>query len=455
MNLKFIKNIDELISSSSPLRKELLYILENILRNINPVEAVRKNLKVKNNNLKIKNLTIDLSEIENIYVVGGGKATLRMVYAVNQILQNKITGGVIAVKKSGKEDTGKIEVIEAGHPIPTSDGIRAAKKIMDIAKKVTGRDLVINLISGGGSALLSAPEKDITLTELQKTTELLLSSGASINEINAIRKHCSGIKGGRLSELACPARIVSLIISDVVGDDLSTISSGPTYPDNTTYNQALQVIKYYDLEKKIPDSVLTLLRSGAKSKIPETPSHNSKIFERTFNFIIMNNLEALKIGKKTAEESGYNSMILSSLIQGDSRSAGNFHAAVSNEIIKSSHPISPPAIIFSGGETTVKLGGYGNNKGGPNQETVLGFGEIIKNSIDSPVFLSIDSDGIDGNSELAGGIMGGSKRNYSMSELKDSLKKHSSSSFLKNINGGIVTGETGTNVNDIRITGIK
>lgn len=451
--MTFIKNYKALTQCASQIRKDILKILECILNNANPEEAVKRSVSITVNSLTITDITIPLNKIKNIYVVGGGKASYKMAKALTEILGKRITEGIISVKEAPPSRIGAIKIIKAGHPIPTEKGIEASREVIKITDKAGKDDLIIALISGGGSALLPYPMEDITLSQLQKTNELLLSSGATINEINVVRKHISMIKGGKLSDSAYPAMVISLIISDVIGDDLSSIASGPTSPDNSTYEDAYSILKKFIIDSKVPSPVIETLINGMNGKIPETPILKSKVFSKTHNRIILNNLLALKAGEKEAIDSGYHTLILSSAIEGESKNAGILHAGIAREIASSSNPSKPPSIIFSGGETTVTLGKYSNSQGGPNQECVTGFATKMEIS-DKTVFLSIDSDGIDGNSKYAGGIIGGGSPTFDNIDLSNALRTHQSTKFLERINGVVLTGETGTNVNDIRILGV-
>lgn len=449
-----IKNIEELTKDSKQIRKDLLEILEYALQESLPEAAITKTVRLKNNELKIANEKLFLSEIDNIFVIGSGKATYRMAKSLYDVLGDKISKGIITINESSKKNIGHIKVIQAGHPIPTEKGIKGTNEILSLLEKAEEKDLVIALISGGGSALLAAPLEGITLSDLQKTNELLLASGASIKEINTIRKHISKIKGGRLSGAAYPADIISLIISDVVGDDLSTIASGPTVGDKTTYQDAYNVLEKYYLTERIPFSVLSTLKEGIEGHIPETPFPDEKALSRTLNKIILSNAKTLESAQKRAKKLGYNTSILSSKMEGKAEKVGIFHGEIAREVTLSGIPIKPPAIILSGGECVVTLGEIGKAEGGPNQECVIGFAEKIGPS-NKIAFLSVDTDGIDGYSEFAGGIIGGNITKIYSEEIKKTLTDHSSSDFLRKIGGGIITGETGTNVNDLRILGVS
>jgi glycerate 2-kinase len=449
-----IKNFKELTKDSKKIREDLLEILEYALEASLPEAAIKKTVRLKDDRLKIANENLSLSKINNIFVVGSGKATYRMAKTLNDILGDKIKKGVITINESSKKDIGKIRVIKAGHPIPSEEGIKGANEILSLLEEAKEKDLVIALISGGGSALLAAPLKNISLSDLQKTNELLLASGASIKEINIIRKHISKIKGGKLSRASYPADVISLIISDVVGDDLSTIASGPTVGDDTTFQQAYDILEKYYLTERIPFPVLNILKEGIEGDIPETPSPEDKVLSTTLNKIILSNARTLESAQKKAKQLGYNTSILSSKMEGKAEKVGFFHGEIAREVTLSGIPIKPPAVILSGGESVVVLDEIGKKEGGPNQECVIGFAEKIGSS-KKIAFLAVDTDGKDGYSEFAGGIIGGNLTKLDTEEIKKALSEHSSSDFFRKIGGGIITGETGTNVNDLRILGIS
>lgn len=448
-----IKNFQELTKYSDQIRKDILRILDYALKESLPEAAINKSVILENNVLKITDKKFSLSKIENIYVIGSGKATYRMTKALYDILKDKISKGIITINESSKKDIGKIKVIEAGHPIPTEKGVKGANEILSLLEQTGEKDLIIALISGGGSALLAAPADNISLGDLQKANELLLASGASIKEINTVRKHISKIKGGKLSEAAYPAGLISLIISDVVGDDLSVIASGPTSGDSSTYKEAFEILEKYDLIKKIPSFIFNTIKSGTEGKIRETPGPEDKVLSKTFNIIILNSTKTLENAEKKAVELGYNTYILSSKLEGNARKVGAYHAETAKEVQVRGTPIKPPAIILSGGECVVTLDGIGKEEGGPNQECVIGFAEKMDLS-NKLAFLCVDTDGIDGYSKLAGGIVGGNHTKIAEKEIKKALANHASSNFLTKIGGGIITGKTGTNVNDLRILGV-
>jgi hydroxypyruvate reductase len=393
----------------------------------------------------------NLEKFKHIYIIGAGKATASMAKAIEEMLNDRITEGIINVKYRHLERLKKIKINEAGHPIPDAAGEKGALEIINLAKKAEKDDLVICLLSGGASALLPVPVNQISLKEKQLTTDILLKSGAKINEVNIIRKHISQIKGGRLAQIVAPARLITLILSDVVGDDLSTIASGPTVPDETTFDDALKVLKKYDLVEKIPISVLEYIKSGIQGKVEETPKKNNPIFKNVENIIIGNNFDALQAAKIKAEELGFNTLILSSQIEGETKEVAKVHTAIAKEIIKTNNPVKKPACIISGGETTVTIKGDG--LGGRNQEFVLSSAIEIA-GLEEVVILSAGTDGTDGPTDAAGAIVDGStiRRAKELGmNAEEFLKKNDSYHFFKRLGDLFITGPTNTNVMDLRI----
>jgi len=344
---------------------------------------------------------------------------------------------------------GKIKFVEAGHPLPTEAGIKGAEEMVDFVGGLEPRDLVVCLLSGGGSALMTLPVDGISLDELRETTQLLLKSGASIQEVNAIRKHLSKIKGGQLAKAAHPAKVVALIISDVVGDRLDTIASGPTYPDPTTYSDALAVIEKYGLTEKVPRNVLKRLKLGAGGKVPETPKTGEKYFLNTFHEIIASNADAVEAAAEAGKSHGFNVSILTTAMQGEAREVGAHLAATAKEVMKAGKPVSRPAILISGGETTVTVKGDGT--GGRNQELVLS-AAIGISGLKNVAVASFSTDGIDGPTDAAGAVADGfthERAEHLGLDPAAYLEHNDSYNFFKELGDLLTTGPTGTNVMDV------
>lgn len=412
-------------------------------------EAVGASIERNSKTLRISSLSFDLKKTKRIFVIGAGKAASSMALAVEDAIGPLIADGCIVTKYGHGRDLRYMRVIEAGHPLPDSKGLAGSRELLSIAEGAGSADLVLCLLSGGASALLPAPAPGLTLKDEQRTTELLLKSGASIVEMNAVRKHLSLIKGGLLARAAYPARVLSLIVSDVVGDDLSTIASGPTAPDPSTFADALSVLKKYGLISKVPPPVLKRLKDGAKGRLEETPKPDERLFRRVDNFIVANNSSALEAAKAKAEALGYNAIILSSTVTGSVHDTAGFLSSVALEVKKTGNPVARPACILMGGEPTVKVSGRG--KGGRMQEFALECALRLKGEKGVTV-LSAGTDGTDGPTEAAGAIVDSDtvRRAGIMGiDAERFLKNNDSYNFFKKSGGLFMTGPTGTNVMDV------
>ena len=413
------------------LRKAASRIFRAALKAADPAEAVRRHF------------ASPPGKYDRIFVVGAGKATASMARAIERILGKRITGGLLNIKHGHAARLTRIEQNECGHPIPDEAGVRGAQRIAAIARDATARDLVICLISGGASALLPLPAPQIALAEKQATTNLLLGCGATIHEINAVRKHISAIKGGQLAALASPAHVVSLILSDVIGDNLDVIGSGPTSPDAATFDTARSVFDKYGVWNKVPRAVRVRFESGSRGKIAETP----KSLDNVDNRIIGSNRLALDAAAREAKALGFKTLILSSTIEGETREVAGMHAAIAREMRQSGNPLKPPACIISGGETTVTL--LGKGKGGRNQEFALAAAVGIAGLKDVLIF-SAGTDGTDGPTDAAGAQADGMTFSRGPEALRR-LANNDSYSFFAQLNDLIMTGPTGTNVMDIHL----
>lgn len=456
-----IKNYDKLIENGLTqkdrnARRIALDCILSALNTVNPKQAVLNNVKRRGNLLVIGRYNFALTGYRNIYVLGGGKASGLMAEAIEEILGDKITSGVINVLKGTEKmvKTKKIKINGATHPIPGEEGVSSTKAMLEIARKAGKDDLIIVLISGGGSALMPCPADPVTLEDKKMVTNLLLKCGATINEINVVRKHLSEFKGGRLAKTAYPATLVSLIISDVVGDPLDTIASGPTVPDSSTFQDAYNVLKKYNLLNKIPENIKKRIQLGLSGKIEETPKPGDKIFRNVHNILIASNRTACIAAVKKARELGINSTLLSTYIEGEARYVGAVLAGLAKEIHNYDTPIKKPAVIVCGGETTVTV--VGNGKGGRNQELALGSALKIS-GLNGIVIASVGTDGKDGTSDAAGAIVDGQtlKRAQKLSlDATKYLANNNSYMFFKKLGDAVFTGTTGTNVNDLIIIAV-
>jgi hydroxypyruvate reductase len=362
-----------------------------------------------------------------------------------------LRSGIINVKYGHARPLRRISVNEAGHPVPDRAGLRGTHQIIDLLSRTGDQDLVIALLSGGGSALLPAPAPGLTLENKQRTTQRLLASGATIQEINAVRKHISAVKGGRMARLAYPSTLISLILSDVVGDSLESIASGPTVPDSTTFSDCLRILRKYNITSKIPPEVRRYLEKGAGREVEETPKADDPAFARTQNLIIASNIQALLAAKAEAVVLGYHSLILSSFIDGETREIARMHAALAREILTRGNPVRRPACLISGGETTVTVRGRG--LGGRNQEFALA-AAIAIDGLRDVLLLSGGTDGTDGPTDAAGAMADGETVERARAlgmEAEHYLRENDSYHFFKPLGDLLITGPTFTNVMDLHI----
>jgi hydroxypyruvate reductase len=418
------------------LRRQALSIFRAALAAADPVGAVVRHLKKQ-----------DYSRFCHIYVVGTGKAGASMALAVERVLGRRITAGLVNVKYGNTAMLRHIELNPCGHPVPDRQGVDGAERIAEIASQAGADDLVLCLISGGGSALLPLPAAPVTLEEKQATTQLLLACGATIHEFNAVRKHLSRIKGGQLARLAAPATVEALLLSDVVGDDLDVIGSGPTAPDSSTFAGVLAILDKFALRQRVPASVRERLEQGARGELPETPKPGDPVFRGVRNVLVGNSRLALDAAASKARSLGFHTLVLSSEIQGETREIARMHAAIVRELVASSQPVKPPACIITGGETTVTLRGGG--LGGRNQEFVLATVPDIAGLARVVVF-SAGTDGSDGPTDAAGAIADGDTLGRNPEALRY-LERNDSYHYFQSLGDLVITGPTNTNVMDVRI----
>lgn len=403
---------------------------------------------------KIRSLYND-GKYKKLYVVSFGKAAYPMTKAVSDSVDDILTAGIMITKYGHVPQSDlstKIEVFEAAHPVPDHEGVAATARVIALLEKADRETLVVCLISGGGSALLVAPHKDITLSEKQEITQMLLKAGANIQEMNTVRKHLSRIKGGKLAEIAYPAYVFSLILSDVIGDPLDVIASGPTSPDQSTFQDALRVVRHYNLEDRIPEKARSILIRGASGEIPETPKNGDPAFERVKNVIVGSNKKAIEAARKEAEARGYETIVLSEELQGESRDAARWLAGKAinarNDLKRQS---DRRVCLIAGGETTVTV--RGNGLGGRNTELALAFAEEIR-GIEGIMLLSAGTDGTDGPTDAAGAIVDGKtveRAEAAGIRSEEFLRNNDSYNFFKAAGGLFITGPTGTNVMDLQI----
>ncbi|MBX6770961.1 MAG: glycerate kinase [Chloroflexi bacterium] len=426
-------------------------MVQAALRAVDPAAAVRAHVQLTDSLLQVGQQVYDLSNYRHIYVVGAGKAGAPMSQAIEDILGDRITAGVVSVKYGYGAPTRRIQIEQAGHPIPDDRGVQATQKMIALLEQAGPDDLVICLISGGGSALMVAPVPGISLTDERRLTNALLRSGATITEINAVRKHLSRTKGGGLARIAAPATVVSLILSDVLGNPLDVIASGPTVPDPTTYVDAWQVLERYGLVDQAPPAIIQRLQDGLAGRVPETPKPGDPIFARTQNVVIASNAHAVQAAVEQARRDALHVLLLSTLIEGEAREVAKVFAAIGREICRSDRPVPRPAAVIAGGETTVTVRGQG--RGGRNQEFALSAAIQIAGA-EGITVVAFATDGTDGPTDAAGAIADGSTLDRASKlglDARSALADNDSYTFFQRLGDLIVTGPTNTNVDDLYI----
>lgn len=436
-------------------RSIALNALESALNAADPKQIVRSRLSLRHSTVNLNNHSFDLAKFKNVYVVGAGKGSGSMAEALEEILGSYITSGLVNVPYGSRQKTKTVKLHEANHPVPDEAGVKGSRKIMEIAVRAEDDDLVICLISGGGSSLMPLPRKGISIADKRKVTQALLKSGATIEEFNTVRKHISDIKGGWLARRAYPATLLNLILSDVVGDDLSFIASGPTVPDLTTFHDSIKVLKKYRLWAEAPTSVRKVLMDGEKRIIPETPKADDEAFKKVYNVVIGNNRTASVAACKYLASRGLNTLLLTTTLEGEARHVGVALSSMAREVSLSGNPVRRPAGTVVGGETTVTVKGKG--LGGRNQELSLS-GAVKLSGVNGGVLASVSTDGIDGPTDAAGAIVDGKTLTKAKGKglaPEESLAQNDSYSFFSKLNDLIFTGPTGTNVNDIVVIVVR
>lgn len=432
-------------------RELALNSLEAAVNAVDPQQLIKSRMILKNSVLKVDEHVFDLKKFRHVYVVGGGKASGSMAEALEQLLDKNIAAGIVNVPRGDRSKTAKITLNQASHPTPDEAGVKGTRKMLEIAEQAEKDDLVICLISGGGSSLMPLPRGDISISDKKALTNTLLKSGANINEINTVRKHISESKGGWLAKKAYPATILNLILSDVVGDPLDFIASGPTVSDSTTFAEAVNVLKKHCLWDRTPPAIRKVLNDGEKGLIDETPKADDEAFKKTYNVVIGNNRSASIAACNTLKAAGLNTLLLSATLEGEARQVGAILATVAREVLASGNPVSKPAGIVIGGETTVIVKGKGI--GGRNQEIPLAAALKI-GGLNGAVVASLSTDGIDGPTDAAGAIVDGKTLVRAADAgivAEHFLADNDSYHFLQKLDDLIFTGQTGTNVNDVSV----
>ncbi|MCO6452531.1 MAG: glycerate kinase [Caldilineales bacterium] len=425
-------------------------VLTAALAAVDPEQAVRAHLRLHNGRLHVADQVYDLDSYRRIIVLGAGKAGAPMAQAVETVLGERITDGCVVVKYGHEATTERVRIRQAAHPVPDQAGLDAGAEIVQLAGSAEPDDLVICLLSGGGSALLESLPAGISLADLRATTDLLLASGATINEMNALRKHLSLVKGGQLARAIAPATLITLVLSDVVGSPLDVIASGPTVPDQTTWADAWGVVERYQLGDRLPRPVHTRLQAGLVGDLPDTPKPGDVAFERVQTVIVADNAVAAAAAREEAERQGYDSLILSTFIEGEAASIARLAVALAREVQTHRRPVSPPACLILGGETTVSLG-EDHGKGGRNQELALA-AALLLDGMQGITVVSLATDGTDGPTDAAGGFADGDTMDSGRAIGLDAhahLARHDAYPFLQATGNLLMTGPTRTNVNDL------
>ncbi len=450
-----IKNLSEL--AKDLLHRDALAILEEGLQAADPYRAVASHVRLERDAICVRDYC--LKSTGDVAALCFGKASIRMCSAIRDLLGDLLKFAVAIAPKDEVENyrgrVKSIELLPGNHPIPGEDTLSSTSKALELVKGLGEGDTLFVLISGGGSALFELPLNPITLEELKELNKLLINSGADITEINAVRKHVSQVKGGRLVSIAYPANVVGLIVSDVVGDPPEFIASGPTAPDTTTFSDAKRVLIRYGIWDKVPGSVRKIIEEGIAGKLPETPKPGDPVFRRVKNFVVASNILSLRAMEKRAKGLGYNPVILTSMMEGEAREVGKFLAGVVKHLRKHQTLGELPLALILGGETTVTVRGRG--VGGRNQELALAFA-IHARGLKDIVMATLGTDGIDGVSEAAGGIVSGETFEEAIKlglDPYEYLMNNDSYTLLSRLKRAIVTGRTGTNVNDLCVILIR
>ena len=422
---------------------------------VDPDAAVRRSLTLEGQTLLVagSQQSIDLDGVRRLVVIGAGKASLPMVRAAEAVLGDRVTGGLAITKTDHLQEPlpRRVVMAEASHPLPDAAGVQSTARLVRWLDGLTEQDLVLCLISGGGSALMTLPAPGVELAQLEVLNQLLLAAGAPIEQINAVRKHVSQVKGGQLATMAAPARVVSLILSDVVGNPLDVIASGPTAADSTSFDDALEVLRRHDLLQRAPRSVVDHLRRGAAGELPDTPGPDHPALRRVCNCIIGSNEVAAEAARRRAEELGMRSLVLSTFVQGEAREVARVHAAVLREQALRNGPLPRPACLIAGGETTVTIRGDG--KGGRNQELALAAALDLA-GLQDVLLVALATDGGDGPTDAGGALADGTTVARGQArglDARDHLERNDAYPYFAALGDLLMLGPTGTNVNDLTL----
>jgi hydroxypyruvate reductase len=440
----------EILTPNPAERQPMLAILEAALAAVDPYQAVQRVLQRAGNQLTIGAQTYELRRFQRILVLGAGKAGAPMTQAVEAVLGDRISGGLVVVKTGHTAPTQQVELVEASHPVPDAAGVTAGQRMLALAQQAGPDDLVIAVLSGGGSALLEAPAEGLTLADFQAMTQVMLACGATINELNCLRKHSSLVKGGQLARAVAPATLVTLVLSDVVGSPLDVIASGPTVPDASTWQEAWAVVEKYSLAAQLPLAMVARLQAGLRGEIPDTPKADDPLFAQVRTLIVADNRMAAEAARSKAESLGFYTLLLTTYLEGEASIVAQVVAALAKEVRASGQPLPPPACLILGGETTVTLGARAG-QGGRNQELALAAALAIQ-GMSGVSIASLATDGSDGPTDSAGGLVDHTTvaRGRALGiEAADHLRRHDAYPYLQATHDLLISGPTQTNVNDL------
>ncbi|MFA5206563.1 MAG: DUF4147 domain-containing protein [Lentisphaeria bacterium] len=431
-----------------------MHLIQAALAAVEPGAAVRVAVGRDGDVLSVAGHAYNLRDYDRVFLAGGGKAGAPMAQALAAILGDRLTAGWVNVKE-GHLARGTVPaaltIHEARHPVPDAAGLAGAERVLALAREAGARDLLFCLISGGGSALLPAPAASLSLDDVQALTGVLLRCGATINEVNAVRKHVSRLAGGQLARAAAPAAVVSLILSDVVGSPLDVIASGPTVPDGSTFAEALAVLDRYGVTETVPATVRAHLLAGRQGRVPETPKPGDRLFRRVQNVIVGGNAIAAQAAKAEAERLGFHALVLSTYVEGEAREVGRVAAGIAKSLTADGLPLARPACVILGGETTVTVRGAG--RGGRNQELALAAALALDGWAGVTV-IALATDGTDGPTDAAGAVVTGDTVRRAREQGLDAaafLAANDAYTFFDRAGGLLRTGPTNTNVNDLTV----
>ena len=439
-----IRNREALATSRA--RRVALACVERGIAAARPERVVGERLAVDGDRLTVGGEAYDLSAYDRVLVLGAGNAAGRVAVAVENALGDRTDDGVVVTDRPA--DTALVTCAPGDHPLPSEAGAESARRVRELAERADAETLVLGVVTGGGSALLSSPAGDVSVADLRATTESLLAAGAPVEDLNTVRKHLSRVKGGRLARAAAPATVVALAFSDVVGDDPSVIASGPFAGDPTTYADAAAVVDNYG--STVPESVTTHLDEGARGLRPESPDPETDAVGRVTHHVLASNRTAVEAARAAVPDD-VAALVLSSRVEGEAAAAASLHVAVAEECLAEGDPVEPPAVLLSGGETTVTVDGDG--RGGPNTTFALRAGVDLAAECPPVTVVSVDTDGVDGVSEAAGGIVDATTVDDTAA-ARTALEDSDAAGYLAGRDASVETGFTGTNVNDLRVIAV-